>query len=152
MPLDQKNGPMQTTERPLAGRADEDLLEPYSHRNLEKPGYIRLLELPAFSPDAGNQQWLPGYRLRHVALSQTPLYTTVSYNCSSEPALSTIKLDGKGFKVRKNGLFMLKLLSRPTQTGTLWIDCICVHQEDIEERNSQARRMGENFGNANFVL
>ncbi len=152
MPSRQKSSSHQHAERPLAGRADEDLLEPFRHRILEKPGYIRLIELAAWPLTAGQREWLPECRLRHVDLSQKPLYTAVSYSCSSEPALSTIKVDGKGFKVRKNVLFMLKGLSKTKQTRTLWIDCVCIHQEDIEERNAQVRIMGDIFANANFVL
>ena len=136
----------------MDGLVAEELLEPFTHQGLERQGCIRLVELAAAPPISGNQEWLPECRLRHVDLTQRPLYTAVSYNCSSEPALSTIKVDGKGFKVRKNVLFMLKQLSKPKQTRTLWIDCICIHQDDVEERNAQVGMMGDIFAHANFVL
>ena len=46
----------------------------------------------------------------------------------------------------------LRYLRSPAQSRTLWVDAICINQEDVEEREQQVERMGDIYRSARQVL
>ncbi|KAH8656698.1 heterokaryon incompatibility protein-domain-containing protein [Tricladium varicosporioides] len=72
-------------------------------------------------------------------------YEALSWCWGIDPPLYTVKIEkgGRTYKksVRKELALALKYLRLPNQTRTLWIDAICINQEDPEERNRQVQMM-----------
>jgi len=55
-------------------------------------------------------------------------------------------------KITKNAHSALCRLRHPSTTRVLWIDAICINQEDIPERNAQVALMGEIYHRATRVV
>lgn len=80
-------------------------------------------------------------------------YEALSYTWGPWTQKRTIVLNGKsGFHVTDNifnALQRLRLRHRPRR---LWIDAICIDQDNISERNAQLQIMGKIYKNADHVL
>ena len=63
-----------------------------------------------------------------------------------------ILLDGQVFHVRRNLAFALKDLRLADQPRRLWIDAICINQDDHEERSSQVLLMRHIYKHAIRVV
>jgi hypothetical protein len=84
---------------------------------------------------------------RHVKLSEKPQYKALSYTWGSKN-YRNIKINGTVFAVRQNLFGALHALRLEQDTRTLWIDAICINQDDIPERNHQVAQMGMIYKNA----
>jgi hypothetical protein len=64
-----------------------------------------------------------------------------------------IRKDGRIYskKVQPDLLAALKALRDPQKDRYLWIDAICINQEDIGERNHQVEMMSTIYGQAKSV-
>lgn len=62
-----------------------------------------------------------------------------------------ILLDGQSFTVRRNLWHALRCLRTEFSGRTLWIDAICINQEDVSERNHQVGMMGHIYSFATSV-
>jgi len=62
-----------------------------------------------------------------------------------------ILVDGKPFTVRRNLHQALRCLRTEFSSRTLWIDAICINQEDVVERNHQVGMMGNIYNFASSV-
>jgi hypothetical protein len=81
-----------------------------------------------------------------------PLYEALSYAWGSEEDLVVIQI-GKGtLSVRKNLADALQHLRYPDRPRTLWIDAICVNQQDLDERSQQVQRMAGIYIRAQCVV
>ena len=102
--------------------------------------------------------------LKTVALTQhnPPEYEALSYTWGSTenrpdvgvmPSMAAldIKLSGR-LAVTQNLAQALRYLRSPAQVRTLWIDAICINQEDVKEREQQVERMGDIYQSARQVL
>ena len=111
--------------------------------------------------------------LRTVALTQDnpPEYEALSYTWGStenRPDVSVVpdigtdgiwkplaalnmELSGR-LAVTQNLAQALRYLRQPAQPRTLWIDAICINQEDVKERGQQVERMGDVYRSARQVL
>ncbi|KAG4441173.1 hypothetical protein IFR05_003344 [Cadophora sp. M221] len=87
--------------------------------------------------------------LIQVNLNSNPRYEALSYEWGPEAKDPFwILVDGEHCKVRKNLFDALRALRLPTQSRLLWIDALCINQEDTTERNHQVGKMGEIYKNA----
>ena len=129
----------------------EVIAERFCYQSFERKRQIRLLELGpmtrAFDPGENVE-----CKLKHVDLDQRPLYTAVSYTWGLDDNHDVSMVNDKMLKVRENVSSMLKRLFKPDQSRTLWIDALCINQDDVEEKNSQVRMMGDIYENAIYVL
>ena len=137
--------------------------EKFRHRPL-LPDQIRLVRIEQnresrFSPC--------DVEVKIVKLSNKPTYTCVSYMWGPselETNMNRILLDGQEFAVRQNLWNFLKQVSltrfarlhlsrnpqRPWRSihfneEWLWIDALCIDQNNIEEKSAQVRMMGRIF-------
>ena len=62
-----------------------------------------------------------------------------------------ILLDGQPFTVRRNLWQALRCLRTEFGERTMWVDAICINQEDVSERNDQVRMMGHIYRSATSV-
>jgi hypothetical protein len=92
--------------------------------------------------------------LQHVTFSERPEYEALSYTWGNTLLASTfpIVVDQMPFLVHENLFTALLELRRPTLARYLWIDAICINQDDIAERNQQVRIMPHIYSRAKSVL
>jgi hypothetical protein len=62
-----------------------------------------------------------------------------------------ILLDGQPFTVRRNLWQALRCLRTEYSARTLWVDAVCINQEDVFERNHQVGMMGSIYNCASSV-
>jgi hypothetical protein len=91
-------------------------------------------------------------RLVHVTFGQMPKYEAPSYTWGSEDSQNAIVIDGKTFLISDNLWEALVRLRKPCKERFLWIDAICINQDDIPERNQQLRIMPHIYSRAQMVL
>lgn len=122
---------------------------PYRYTPLdEKAQEIRLLTLlPRESP--GRDENKPQISLKVVQLVEdnVPEFEALSYAWgSTENALEILVVDASGSQVlivTRNLYDALQHLRHETRPRVLWIDAICIDQQNIPERSSQIRRMAD---------
>lgn len=89
-------------------------------------------------------------RLHHVNLKSLPRYEALSYTWGTEKPGCAISIDGKRFMVRPN-LYNALRVFRPHPTAEsrwIWIDALCINQEDSSEREEQVLKMGLIYSNS----
>lgn len=122
---------------PLSGNANE----------------LRLLRL-ATTPDQSPHGHGIQCSITHASLGSAPKYQALSYTWGKEVSHSpVIFLQGCKFPVRPNlhsALAQLQASQFPPEH--LWIDAVCINQNDAEEKNSQVRKMKAIFQNASRVI
>ncbi|KAH7400573.1 heterokaryon incompatibility protein-domain-containing protein [Phaeosphaeria sp. MPI-PUGE-AT-0046c] len=114
------------------------------------PGTIRLLS-PASRGTSSGHIW----RLETVKLNEGVKYDALSYTWGSQDEKLTITLNGRCFHVHRNLYTALPYLAtrrrRRFQRHPIWIDAICINQEDKEEVRQQVALMNYIFGQARMV-
>lgn len=68
-------------------------------------------------------------------------YNALSYMWGSPDELRELSIDGRTFPVRENLWWALYHLRVKDKVVVLWIDALCINQEDIAERNYQVGQM-----------
>jgi hypothetical protein len=90
-----------------------------------------------------------------ACLSSMPDYRALSYCWGDRTVQPEIDLNGSSFFVGENLFYALKRL-RAFEWGdielTIWIDTICINQNDTIERNHQVSHMRRIYGPAREVL
>lgn len=80
-------------------------------------------------------------------------YTALSYVWGSVNNPAYITIDGsEKFKVTRNLFNALKCLREPDQTISLWVDAICINQNDPEEKKVQIGLMRRVYKQAKKVI
>jgi hypothetical protein len=84
---------------------------------------------------------------------KAPPFEAVSYEWgTSGSALNSIKLQGEKTLVRRNLWLALAHLRSKVTTRILWVDALCVNQENLRERNHQVSLMQMIYTQAERVL
>ena len=78
-------------------------------------------------------------------------FVVLSYRWGSADVSHEILLNGQIFYVRLNLWAFLNVI-REQPGMLLWIDALCINQDDVSERNAQVRIMGNIFRSASMVL
>lgn len=79
-------------------------------------------------------------------------YRCLSYCWETIEREADIICDGFRFPVTKNLLYALRNLRKPTSNLLIWIDQICINQEDDQERGHQVSIMKNIFNQAKEVI
>jgi hypothetical protein len=115
-------------------------MEPYVYESFaggtSPPTQIRVLHLLP-----GNKEDDIHCSLCHVAISQTGLYEALSYTWGSPDRCYQVVCNGFYLRVTNSLQEALRTMRYPDKKRTLWIDQLCINQEDIQERNSQVTIM-----------
>ena len=131
----------------------------YRYTKLASDHSIRLLKLhpPATgSPDSTTDDFI-SCELEEVALADNPKYEALSYAWGVFPrdfpvvvVMPAMARTGKITALFTNpSLYTaLKRLRHPTQTRALWIDQLCINQEDDDEKSKQVVLMADIYKNA----
>lgn len=109
---------------------------------------IRILELqPSLVPSS----WIY-CSLSKAFVVDPPVYQALSYVWGDSSEKASIRVNGKPFEVTKNLFAALKRLRRRTFSILLWVDAICINQDNIPERNFQVQLMKQVYMHAERVL
>lgn len=122
--------------------------ENFHYQPLTRPNEIRLVKI------------LPGSRLSSVKCElqpailgpEIPKYVALSYCWGDATHKTWVSCNGRRLTLTKNLLNALRRLRRKDETETLWIDQICIDQENLEERGSQVQLMRKIYKSAINVL
>ena len=122
-------------------------LETFTYQRLQEPMDFRLLEILADEQDENLR-----CSLTHSSLTSHQYYHTVSYAWGTPGLVREIELAGVAHFIQKNLFDFLKQL-RLTYAGVpLWVDAICINQNDTLEKNMQVPLMGLIYSHAKSVL
>jgi Heterokaryon incompatibility protein (HET) len=138
----------------------DDDIPPFEYPTLHKDApSIRMLKL--LPPDSSQSHRIKGWsgvrcELRVAFLGDDiPPYEAVSYYWGLGPQRErtrVILVDDKRFNVSPIVEDMLLRLRDPKKARSLWIDLICIDQNNIPERNSQVGRIRDIFSQAQGVV
>ncbi|PVI05827.1 hypothetical protein DM02DRAFT_554192 [Periconia macrospinosa] len=130
--------------------------------NLDSPNYsplpvtgsfIRLLDILP-----GHHETLLECNLRVASLRSQLSYKAVSYSWIDETVETStqkggmIICDGKPIMISNNLHSALQMFRSSTSILTLWVDFLCINQQDTEERNRQVGMMRSIYSNSSEVL
>lgn len=89
--------------------------------------------------------------IRTVSLNENPAYEALSYAWGDPTVVESIRLGGKEVTVPYSSWTALKALRYVDKHRTIWIDAICINQDDLEERAAQVKLMGRIYQGASSV-
>ncbi|TVY83117.1 Heterokaryon incompatibility protein 6 OR allele, partial [Lachnellula suecica] len=131
----------------------------YAQLGFHTPGDFRLLYL---LPSLENGKL--ACQLSVASLNHAPAYTALSYTWASPPTLPatasasspdptfhTMSLNEQPFSVAQNLFDALNVL-RSRNISVVWIDAICINQDDLEERGKQVLEMRRIYSIADTVF
>jgi hypothetical protein len=125
----------------------------YANHPLDKStASIRLLQ---FLPSVNG---MVSCNFQTFNLDDCPFYIALSYTWGERSPTSEIFLDGVSFSVRENLSNALRAILHRISTGELevslllWVDDLCINQEDRQERSHQVNLMSCIYANAELVL
>ncbi|ETN44826.1 uncharacterized protein HMPREF1541_09701 [Cyphellophora europaea CBS 101466] len=121
------------------------LIEQFAYRPLESVEHTRLLQISSNLEDG-----LISCTITHHDLPTH--YRCLSYMWGSEASANNIRLNGKSFSVRDNLWQFLHRAREFCPNQPLWIDALCINQEDIPEKNYQVQQMSKLYAGASEVL
>ncbi|KAE9377499.1 HET-domain-containing protein, partial [Stipitochalara longipes BDJ] len=81
-------------------------------------------------------------QLRHERLDSNPNYEALSYVWGNTNNRRAISLHGHTHRVTASLECALRHLRHPVEARLLWVDALCINQEDIHEREQQVKHMG----------
>lgn len=109
---------------------------------------IRLLTIvPALSSKARIK-----CSLQVASLDAFPRYEAISYVWGDIQEKQDILLDGRTVQVPTNVRRILQRLRHRMQRRVIWIDYVCIDQENVAEKNTQVPLMSAIYANATSVL
>jgi hypothetical protein len=122
-------------------------MAPYPHQLNSERKEIRTLTLIRGEFDDPIQ-----CSLQTVSLDDHPTYTALSYVWGDVRDNSPISVDGTVFLATKNLKLALQYIREVHQDLVLWVDAICINQNDTYERNNQVSLMGTLYSEAKEVI
>ena len=142
-------------ENPIATEIDpkvDDAFEKYEYPSLSSNTCIHLITL---SPKASGASDTTEIRieLNQYLTNECPKYTALSYTWGqplrTEDAF--IGISSQCIKITET-LHAARVHLRRRVPVTLWIDAVCINQDDIKERSSQVRLMRQIYRGASQVV
>ncbi len=120
----------------------------FKYRPLEGPDSIRVLRIVPSEDIADESIHIV---IDHVSFESAPPYEALSYCWGPATPSRTVRCCGASLDVRENLYQALEYL-RIRGTGFLWVDSLCINQEDALEKSEQVRLMHSIFNRAKNVL
>lgn len=93
------------------------------------------------------------FEIKHVSRKSSRRYTALSYTWGNQEPTKTIRLNGRLFHVRPNLLSCLYYLARARRRewDWIWVDAICINQQDDREKSEQVALMSRTYSDAQVV-
>lgn len=121
--------------------------EPHAYRPLcidQEIRLVRLLAAPTHEPVA--------VRMFHVILDDpSTRYEALSYTWGDQENKVSVDVDGRDFQVTRNLNTALRYLRREEEDVVMWVDALCINQEDHQEKAGQLALMQDIYRNADNV-
>jgi Heterokaryon incompatibility protein (HET) len=87
-----------------------------------------------------------------VNLDAEPIYNALSYRWGDPNDKLAIEIDGNNqFRVTRNAESALRHIRSDSREIIIWVDAICINQQNIDERNWQVRLMQKIYKSAQTV-
>lgn len=90
--------------------------------------------------------------LSRRSLSENIRYEALSYAWGDETSKAAISCNGTILHVTQSLELCLKALRSDSETRSLWIDQICINQDDLDEKSAQVSIMGTIYRSAAQVI
>lgn len=87
-----------------------------------------------------------------VQKSQWPSYEALSYAWGDPLSFKEIEISGHPLAVTQNLFVALQYLRHVKDARHLWVDAICINQDDIPERNAQVQMMSHIYRGASRIV
>lgn len=122
----------------------------WPHLQLPSPHHIRLLEFPAYTDQ---EEPLQG-TIRVVDIEESTIpYMALSYTWGQPNFSEDLLLDGKGIlRITPNLAAALRHFRYSSALRWIWVDAICINQQDDAEKTMQIPLMGDIYRGASRVL
>ncbi|KAK4111542.1 HET-domain-containing protein, partial [Canariomyces notabilis] len=91
-------------------------------------------------------------KLRNVSLADRPQYEALSYVWGDGKPEKVISVNGQKFKITANLEAALRRLRRERKSRTMWIDTICIDQDNLNEKSHQVQKMWKVYSKASSVV
>jgi hypothetical protein len=91
-------------------------------------------------------------KILNAILYDRPHYEALSYMWGDEADPQTIKIEGKAYQIRQNLWLALNQLRLAEEERILWVDAVCINQDNIAERNHQVGFMSSIYRQAHCVI
>lgn len=106
-----------------------------------EPGNIRLIKLmPTINGIRGE--------IVHKSLNSAPSYEAISYTWGDPTTTHSLNIQGTSLPITANVYGVLFDRACVWKTVHLWIDYICINQNDVDEKNAQVRMMRDIYRNS----
>jgi hypothetical protein len=79
-------------------------------------------------------------------------YDALSYSWGHPELSETLLVDGKARLISGQNAVALRALRHPTQITNLWVDALCINQDDKQEKSEQVARMLAIYKKARSVI
>ena len=86
-----------------------------------------------------------------VSLEDAPQYTALSYSWGDQTRKREILLNGATISITENLESALRHLRHPYEPLTLWVDAMCINQENDAEKSEQINKMRQIYARALLV-
>ena len=131
----------------LAANVGIPLARPFRY-SLLRDAHIRLIHLIAGAKNGG----LSIHIEENVHLETAPVYDALSYTWGDSRKERNISCGSESLAITANLATALVQIRNPDTPRTLWIDQICINQDNVDERNEQVALMGRIYSRAENVI
>lgn len=87
-----------------------------------------------------------------LASEEHTKYEAISYCWGDIKARETIDLDGRKTSITQSAGNALRAVRRKDEARVVWLDAICINQQDVKERGAQVSMMGDIYRAATRAL
>ncbi|KAH6848561.1 heterokaryon incompatibility protein-domain-containing protein [Alternaria alternata] len=138
--------PCLDTNMSLSARDTDHKAKAFSYTSLDlSQRSIRLLLLHPDRSESGHIEC----ELRDATVDED--YVCLSYVWGQPDEGYTVTINGRPLRVRMN-LYKFLQQARKKDLGWLWIDALCIDQENLAERTHQVQQMGSIYSRASRVI
>jgi hypothetical protein len=119
----------------------------FVYPRLERAGQIRLIRIPRKGFLA-----IPNYELSVVSLGDAIDYEAISYTWGDPTDKRIIRMNNEAYETTASAEEILRGYSSFWRSRLVWIDAICINQDDNPEKSSQVAMMRRIYQHATRVL
>lgn len=119
----------------------------FTYPRLSEDQKTRLMILEPGEPDDQLE-----CRLKHIRSLKDHEYEALSYVWGEASTIHVIQCSGMKIQITSNLEGALRQLRYANRPRVLWVDAICINQDDKAERSSQVRMMQEIYASAKRVV
>ncbi|KPI42833.1 uncharacterized protein AB675_1879 [Cyphellophora attinorum] len=124
-------------------------LPSFQHERLKSnANSIRLVQIHGSTVKSGPIS----LRITQYAKHRRPKYAAISYTWGSSAHLHPVQINGKPFFVHANLYNLLLHLRQRGESRLLWVDALCIDQQNLVERNFHVQLMAQIYDEATSTI